>query len=68
VLYQGKRLNWPEMPDVPLSYKVEDKLRLQKDKTAVIVNPSLTLVALPLETFGYRLGNRSALKWVIDPY
>ena len=53
---------------MPLSYRVEDKMRLNKDKTAVIVNPSLTLAGLPPETFQYRLGNRSALEWVIDQY
>jgi predicted helicase len=53
---------------VLLSYRVEDKMRLNKDKTAVIVNPSLTLSGIPLETFSYRLGNRSALEWVIDQY
>jgi predicted helicase len=53
---------------VPLSYRVEDKMRLNKDKTAVTVNPSLTLSGLPPETFSYRLGNRSALDWVIDQY
>jgi predicted helicase len=47
---------------------VEDKMRLSKDKTAVIVNPSLTLAGTPPETFSYRLGNRSALEWVIDQY
>jgi hypothetical protein len=40
---------------------LHDKLLLSKDKTALHVNPSLTLSALPPETFQYRLGNRSAL-------
>ena len=53
---------------MPLSYRVEDKMRLSKDKTAVRVNPSLTLAAIPPETFSYRLGNRSALDWIIDQY
>jgi predicted helicase len=53
---------------VPLSYKVEDKMRLTKDKTALRVNASLTLACIPPETFQYRLGNRSALEWVIDQY
>jgi predicted helicase len=53
---------------VPLSYRVEDKMRLSKDKTAVTVNPSLALAGIPPETFSYRLGNRSALEWVIDQY
>ena len=43
-------------------------MKLTKDKAAVIVNPSLTLRALPPEVFEYRLGNRSALEWVIDQY
>jgi len=32
------------------------------------VNPSLTLAGIPPETREYRLGNRSALEWVIDQY
>ena len=62
------RLQWVETEGTPLSYKVEDKMRLSKDKTAVRANPSLTLNGVPPETFLYRLGNRSALDWVIDQY
>ena len=29
----------------PLSYRVADKMRLSKDKTRLVVNPSLTLAA-----------------------
>ena len=43
-------------------------MRLSKDKTRLIVNPSLTLAGIPPEGFEYRLGNRSALEWVIDQY
>ena len=53
---------------MPLSYRVEDKMRLGKDKTTLRVNPSLTLTGIPPEVFAYRLGNRSALDWVIDQY
>ncbi len=60
-------LDWIETPGVPLSYRVE-KMKLTKDKTALIVNPSLTLAGIPPETFRYRLGNRSALDWIIDQY
>ena len=35
---------------------VEDKMRLSKDKTTPIVNPSLTLAGIPPETLQYRLG------------
>ena len=37
-------------------------------KTSLKVNDSLTLAGIPPEIFGYRLGNRSALDWVIDQY
>ncbi|MDX1946324.1 MAG: type ISP restriction/modification enzyme [Pirellulaceae bacterium] len=57
-----------ETPDVPLSYRVEDKMRLSKDKERITVNPSLTLAGIPPAVFDYRLGNRSALEWVIDQY
>ncbi len=60
-------LEWVETPEVPLSYRVE-KMRLSKDKTQLKVNDSLSLAGIPPEVFGYRLGNRSALDWVIDQY
>src|SRR5437660_7831339 len=43
-------------------------MRLTADKTALIVNESLTLSGIPQECFQYRLGNRSALDWIIDQY
>jgi predicted helicase len=60
-------LKWIETEGVPLSYHVE-KMRLSKDKTQLVVNDSLTLAGIPPEVFDYRLGNRSALDWVIDQY
>ncbi len=61
-------LQWIETEGVPLSYRVDDKMRLAKDKTSLKVNPSLTLAGIPPAVFQYRLGNRSALDWVIDQY
>lgn len=60
-------LQWLEADDVPLSQRVEH-MKLSKDKTALVVNDSLTLAGIPPEVFAYRLGNRSALEWVIDQY
>ena len=60
-------LAWIESPGVPLSYRVE-KMRLAKDKRALVVNDSLTLGGIPPAVFEYRLGNRSALDWVVDQY
>jgi predicted helicase len=61
-------LDWIETTGMPLSYRVEDKMRLSKDKTSLVVNPSLKLAGIPPEAFRYTLGNRSALEWVIDQY
>jgi len=61
-------LEFIETPGLSLSYRIEDKMRLSKDKLRLTVNPSLTLATIPPETFNYRLGNRSALEWVIDQY
>src|SRR5207249_3448855 len=45
-----------------------EKMRLSKDKTILTYNRFLTLSSIPKETYEYRLGNRSALEWVIDQY
>ena len=43
-------------------------MRLNKEKTKLVVNPSLALAGIPPVAFEYRLGNRSALEWVVDQY
>ena len=78
----GRRLaeihvHYEQQPEYPLKktekagekldYRVT-KMRLSKDKTSLIYNQFLTLSEIPKETYDYRLGNRSALEWVIDQY
>ncbi len=60
-------LAWQENEEVRFDWRVE-KMRLTADRTALLVNESLTLAGIPRECFEYRLGNRSALEWVIDQY
>ena len=60
-------LRWDWTHGVPASWRVE-KMVLSKDKTTLKVNDSLTLAEIPPETTQYRLGNRSALEWVVDQY
>lgn len=43
-------------------------MKLSKDKRSLIYNDFLTLSGIPPEVFEYRLGNRSALDWIIDQY
>ena len=56
-----------ETPGMKIDWCVE-KMKLSKDKTQLIYNDFLTLDSIPAEAFDYRLGNRSALEWVIDQY
>ena len=56
-----------ETPGQLLNWRVE-KMRLSKDKKSVRYNDFLTLEGIPEKAFAYRLGNRSALEWVLDQY
>lgn len=56
-----------ESPGKQLDYKVE-KMKYNKDKTAIIYNDFLTLSGIPIEAHNYKLGNRSALDWIVDQY
>lgn len=61
------KLTKTEKAGEKLDYNVK-KMKLNKDKTTLIYNQFLTLSGIPQETYDYRLGNRSALEWVIDQY
>ena len=60
-------LHFIENREVPINWRVE-KMKLSKDKTQLVYNDFLTLEGIPEKAFDYRLGNRSALEWVIDQY
>ena len=61
------KLRFVQTPDVPLNWRVE-KMKLSKDRTALIYNDFLRLSGIPPKVFDYRLGTRSALEWVVDQY
>jgi predicted helicase len=56
-----------ENKEVKLDWRVE-AMKLSKDKASLFYNDFLTLSGIPAEVYDYRLGNRSALEWVIDQY
>lgn len=56
-----------ENPDAEFSLRVE-KMRLSKDKTELRYNDFLTLKNIPPAVYEYRLGNRSALEWIVEQY
>jgi predicted helicase len=49
-------------------YRVTKMKRDKKDPTRLIVNDFLTLAGIPENVDEYKLGNRSALDWIIDQY
>ena len=57
-----------EDPDLPLDWRVEKMKWLDADKTTLRYNAFLTLGGIPPEAHRYRLGNRSALDWLVDQY
>ena len=61
------RIKKVETSGKPLNWRVE-KMKLSRDKTQIKYNDFLTLDRIPAKVFDYRLGNRSALEWVIDQY
>jgi len=56
-----------EQGKLALDWRVE-KMKYNKDKTAITYNDFLTIAGIPPEVHEYRLGNRSALDWIVDQY
>jgi predicted helicase len=73
----GHHLNYEKAPEYPLR-RVEtpgakldwrvNRMRLTKERNAIVYNDFLALVDIPPQAFEYKLGNRSALEWVIEQY
>jgi predicted helicase len=59
-----------EEPESLLAYKPKNKVKLRADKeTGIIYIDELTsLSGVPKTAWDYKLGNRSALEWVLDQY
>ena len=73
---QRYELDW-QATRSPISYRVEKMLARGKEDSAtgeykvfrsLKYNDTLTLHGIPERAFDYRLGNRSALEWVVDQY
>jgi predicted helicase len=70
-------LAWETTEGVSTSFRVQ-KMRPQRKRDAqdgtykvydsLKYNDTLTLTGIPEEAFAYRLGNRSALDWVVEQY
>jgi predicted helicase len=56
-----------ETPGERTDWRVK-KMKLTADKTALVYNGWLALEGIPPAVSRYRLGNRSALEWIVDQY
>ena len=63
--YEGLELI--STPSVQRNWRVE-RMKFSPDKTQIVYNEFLTIGGIPEEAFAYRLGNRSALEWVVNQY
>jgi predicted helicase len=44
------------------------KFKTLKESGAIILDENTTLTGVPKEAWNYKLGNRSALEWIIEQY
>ena len=44
------------------------KLKADKEGNVIVIDEQTELTGIPPEAWEYRLGNRSALEWVLDQY
>jgi len=56
-----------ESGKLALDWRVE-RMKYNREKTAIVYNDFLTIGGIPSEVHNYRLGNRSALDWIVDQY
>ena len=61
------KLDMHENAKLALDWRV-GRMKYNKEKTAIVYNEFLTISGIPPEVHEYRLGNRSALDWIVDQY
>lgn len=64
---KGWTLREKEKPGLPLSYIVE-KMKITSDRSTLIYNDFLALENIPSAVAEYKLGNRTALEWIVECY
>ncbi|MGH3852885.1 MAG: DEAD/DEAH box helicase [Pseudonocardiaceae bacterium] len=42
--------------------------KVTRDRTRIVYNSSITLAGIPEDAYGYMLGSRSAIEWIMDRY
>jgi predicted helicase len=51
-----------------VSYLIDQKMKLQPETGEIVINETLTLSGIPESAHRYKLGNRSALEWLVSQF
>jgi predicted helicase len=63
-----KRIDMPDEKARNAGLSPKCILKADKDGGRIIIDSETTLSGIPSEAWDYRLGNRSALEWILDQY
>ena len=63
-----KRIDVPDEKARKAGLAPKCLLKADKDGGRIIIDSETTLTGIPTEAWDYRLGNRSALEWILDQY
>ena len=63
-----ERIDVPDRVTREASYSPKATLKADKGNGRIMLDSETTLTGIPAEAWNYKLGNRSALEWVLDQY
>ena len=65
--YELKIMNY-ELKNKNENYVPKAKLRRDKDTNEIILDEQTSILGIPSIAFDYKLGNRSAIDWILDQH
>lgn len=63
-----QRINTPDAKSKAAKLSPKPFLKADKDNGVIVLDSETQLTGVPSEAWSYRLGNRSALEWILDQY
>jgi predicted helicase len=63
-----KRVGVPDEKSKKAKLPPKLSLKADKDKGVIVLDSETQLTGIPPEAWSYKLGNRSALEWILDQY
>jgi predicted helicase len=63
-----KRVDVPDEKSMKADLSPKPSLKADRDNGIIVLDSDTQLSGIPAEAWTYRLGNRSALEWILDQY